>query len=261
MGLLAPSSETGEEMGDTYYDGLYSKSLEYRGDYWMSRYHFIWAVIADRLRRDRISRILEIGCGSGQLAHLLMDQGVTTYTGLDFSTEAITLASARGLSGATFIRGDARASDVFGGCQYEAIVSTEVLEHIQDDLIVVSQFPPRVRCIFSVPNFSDPSHVRYFSTAEEVGSRYGRFFGALDILTLRAAHPTDRFFLCDGIRTGSGKLRDDSVVWFGVMGACWFAAARCGLRTLVLLPPFMRTFVMPLCLGFSEAQPAMLERR
>lgn len=43
------------------------------------------------------------------------------------------------------------------------IVCTEVLEHIDGDLVVIARLPQGHHCCCSVPNFYTFSHVRYFS--------------------------------------------------------------------------------------------------
>jgi Na+-driven multidrug efflux pump len=49
------------------------------------------------------------------------------------------------------------------------------------------------------------------------------------------------------------------VARFGVLGACWFALARFGVRALVFLPEFARTFVSPLCVPGLEPDTAILQ--
>jgi trans-aconitate methyltransferase len=157
-------------------------------------------VIVDRVRRGKLLKILEIGCGPGQLAAFLHDQGVESYVGLDFSQTAIDLAR-RAVPGGRFIQDDARTSQVYTQVDHDAIICTEVLEHIQDDLLVVSRFRPGKRCLCTVPNFGYESHVRHFKDADEVASRYGDFFREMDIMSLRSPKAGDVvYFLLDGVR-------------------------------------------------------------
>src|SRR5438067_3176677 len=94
LGLLTePPGPTGIERDSAWYDGFYTEDdEEYRRPYPQSRYYFLWAVIVDRVRRSGLRSVLEIGCGPGQLAAFLLDQGVEQYTGLDFSPVAIEIA-------------------------------------------------------------------------------------------------------------------------------------------------------------------------
>jgi SAM-dependent methyltransferase len=195
-----PIPEPGQERNASWYDAVFASSENYRGPYWRSHYYFLWTVIADRIRRAGLHRVLEIGCGPGQLATLLTEQGVQEYTGLDFSAEATALAAMNVPMG-RIITGDARDPAVYREVAHDVIICTEVLEHIEDDLHVISMFPAGTRCFCSVPNFPDGGHVRFFADADEVASRYGPYFRDLDVLSFRSPlSESDRFFLLDGVR-------------------------------------------------------------
>jgi SAM-dependent methyltransferase len=197
---LRSAHRGGTECGAQWYDRAYADTRTYHDHYTRSSYYPLWAVIVDRIRRDRIGRILEIGCGPGQLAAFFLDQGVASYAGLDYSAKAIELARLAAPRG-EFVVGDARSSGIYAEFDHDAVICTEVLEHIEDDLLVVSRFLPAKRCLGTVPNFPYESHVRHFRDAGEVASRYGRFFRDIDVMTFRS--PTDEnvlYFLFDGIR-------------------------------------------------------------
>lgn len=160
----------------------------------------MWAVIVDRIRRGGYQRILEIGCGPGQLATFLKDQGIREYVGLDFSPTAIALAK-ENVPGGRFLVGDARTSEIYREYNYDLLLCTEVLEHIQEDLGVIANIPSEKRCICSVPNFPFESHVRHFRNAGEVADRYSKFFRAFDVFTLPSpCSPADAFYLFEGVR-------------------------------------------------------------
>jgi 2-polyprenyl-3-methyl-5-hydroxy-6-metoxy-1,4-benzoquinol methylase len=189
----------GEEHTADWYDRKFAETLTYHGPFQDSPYYFLWTVIADRLRG--VKRVLEIGCGTGQLAALLIEQGVESYVGIDFSPKAIELARQAAPAG-RFAVDDARTSNIYDE-PHDALVCTEVLEHVPDDVSVVERFPPGTRCILSVPNHDSASHVRFFSDAEAVAERYGPYFESLDVLTLRTAGSREghRIFLAEGERT------------------------------------------------------------
>lgn len=183
-----------------FYDLLYASSEVYQDHYTKSFYYFLWSVIVDRARHAQVRRVLEIGCGPGQLAAFLMDQCVEHYQGLDFSSQAIELAR-RNVPRGRFVVGDARDSALYHQVEHDLLICTEVLEHITEDLQVVARFQPGKRCICTVPNFPYPSHVRHFRDAAEVAGRYGRFFHDLDIVTFKSPNSLDdEFFLFDGVR-------------------------------------------------------------
>jgi SAM-dependent methyltransferase len=190
----------GLEKPSQWYDAAYSNINSYHVHYCQSCYYFSWTVIADRIVRANLTCVLEIGCGPGQFAALLRDQGIRTYTGLDFSPTAIQMAM-KNAPEFTFIVDDAKTSDVYSTSDFDVIVCTEVLEHIEEDLMVVSRFPPGIRCICTVPNFPHDSHVRHFKSADDVKARYGVLFDSLSITTLKGSRtPSEEFFLFDGRR-------------------------------------------------------------
>lgn len=190
------------ERDANYYDRYFAEDEGYRRPYYKSQYYPLWTVIADRVRRGGCRKVLEIGCGSGQLAALLLDQGVDQYVGLDFSAQAVDIARAAAPAG-RFVVGDARSTTIYDEFDCDVLICTEVLEHIEDDLTVIARFPAGKRCICSVPNFPYESHVRHFDDAAAVAARYGRFFDDPDVLTLVSpkAYST-RYFLLDGRRNG-----------------------------------------------------------
>lgn len=190
------------EHGPSYYDEAYSTIESYHSPFWQSPYYFIWTVIADRIRCRGLRQVLEVGCGPGQLAALLREVSVTEYVGFDFSQVAITIARTT-LPGTRFERDDARTSQLYTTWPCDAIVCTEVLEHIDDDLTVVGHFPPGVRCFVTVPSFPYKSHVRFFRSVQEVNDRYGQFFDDITVSAFRMPkNADDRLYLLEGTRNG-----------------------------------------------------------
>jgi SAM-dependent methyltransferase len=198
---IAHSSEASERDSE-YYDKVYQgvdELEDLRAPYWRSYYYFLWAVILDRLRRAGVRQVLEAGCGPGRLAELLVEHGLS-YVGFDFSRTAIEMARQR-LPQFQFEQQDARTSKLFQSVKHDAVICTEVLEHIQDDLSVVSNFQVGKRCLCTVPNFPYESHVRHFLDAESVARRYSEWFVDFDVLTLQSPNsPSAKFFLFEGIR-------------------------------------------------------------
>jgi SAM-dependent methyltransferase len=200
-----PLSPPDRECGPDWYDDIYRNVKSYHLHYSQSHYYCIWTVIADRIRRGGLRRVLEIGCGPGQLAALLTDQGVEQYFGLDFSLTAVTMARQNALKG-RFIVGNALDPEIYAEVEYDVIICTEVLEHIQDDLQVVSRFAEGKRCLCTVPNFPYESHVRHFTGIDDVVARYGAFFERLDVSAwVSPKCRDDRFFLLDGVRSGGER--------------------------------------------------------
>jgi len=198
-----PAPVIGAERSPEWYDEMFGATPKYHSAYQNSPYYFLWSVIVDRIRRDGLRRVLEIGCGTGQLAAYLFDQGIDSYVGIDFSPKAVKYARQNAPAG-RFAVDDARVSSVYGEESHDVLICTEVLEHIAEDLAVVEQFRPRTRCIFSVPSYNSASHVRFFSDQSAVAERYGPYFESLDIVALAIANVEEpgvkKIFLADGTR-------------------------------------------------------------
>jgi hypothetical protein len=77
--------------------------------------------------------------------------------------------------------GDARQPQNYEG-SFDAVVCTEVLEHIEADREVVALWPKGVHCICSIPNFEADTHVRVFGSEQQVQERYGDL---IEISTIR----------------------------------------------------------------------------
>jgi 2-polyprenyl-3-methyl-5-hydroxy-6-metoxy-1,4-benzoquinol methylase len=198
LGLRPPKPIRGAERPAEWYDKKFASTPSYRAFYEDSPYYFLWTVIVDRLRRSGVTNVLEIGCGSGQLAAFLLDQGVKSYLGMDFSPRAIEYAREAAPTG-DFVVDDARTSSIYAE-PHDVLICTEVLEHIEDDLSVVRRFRPGTRCLLSVPNYKSEGHVRFFENTAAVELRYGRYFSTLDLAEFRTGSKVNSIFLADGRR-------------------------------------------------------------
>ena len=172
-----------EERGEKdahWYDRQFERDRYWTQHYARSPYYFLWTVIADRIARSRASSILEVGCGSGQLAALLRDKGVRTYHGLDFSAKRI--AHARKLSPSFgFSVADALETDLFDTVDYDMVLSTEFLEHVEGDTVVIQKIRSGTKFVGTVPDFPSKAHVRHFRDTDEVMARYGTYFDGLRV--------------------------------------------------------------------------------
>jgi SAM-dependent methyltransferase len=189
-----------EEKGADWYDHVFSDpSTVYHVHYTESPYYFLWAVMADRMPSS--PSILEIGCGTGQLISFLMERGIANYVGFDFSHQAVAAAKERCPS-LEFHVADARGTELLDREDYNVVICTEVLEHIEADLDVLRRIRPGTRCLLTVPSFPYPGHVRCFESTDQVSDRYGPFFGKCAVAEFLKNSSGDRFFLLDGVRSG-----------------------------------------------------------
>lgn len=180
------------EKKSTYYDKHYSNSASYKRHYSDSHYFPLWVQLELGLRPHREKMILEIGCGPGQLACYLEDRGYSRYHGIDFSETAIDIA--RTVCKLPVRVADAFAPDVLES-DYDVVVCTEVLEHIQNDRELVQKIRHGTVCFLSIPIFDDPSHVRWFRNEYAVRSRYFR------LIDIKKIHFINGIYLITGIRS------------------------------------------------------------
>ena len=159
------------QQGPDFYDHVHtdSNTSENRALYY-PLFQRVLKTIQDRGSRS----ILEVGCGSGFLAEIILQQYHGAYRGFDFSPVAIHNAGSRTGRPDLFCRGDALDAGSYG-CDYDTIVCTEVLEHLDADLDVIRSWRVGTWCVCTVPNFDYDGHVRFFRSENEVLTRYGEF--------------------------------------------------------------------------------------
>lgn len=129
-----------------------------------AQYTELWERAAKLVPRG--SSVVELGCGTGRLAKLIVPNA-RTYLGLDFSERCIREAKVNAPGG------EFRVSDVREPIPTaEVYVATEVLEHLDDDLGLLAQIAPWSTVIISVPSFDSHSHVRWFPARGDARRRY-----------------------------------------------------------------------------------------
>lgn len=173
-----------------YYDQHFEKELGYHVHYKDSFYYVHWTQVIVFLKKIQNPKILEIGCGTGQLAEYLKDEGFVDYNGFDFSPKAIALA--KGRVNFNFFQGNALAKNSYN-TEFNTIICLEVLEHIQRDIDVLQNIPANTGIIFSVPNFDAPSHVRWFTSERQIKARYFRY------VDIKAIIRVGNIYLCRGV--------------------------------------------------------------
>ena len=75
------------------------------------------------------ARVLDVGCGDGQISRLAASGGAELVVGVDPTWNCVSVAAARG--GASFARGEAAALP-FADATFDAVVACLVFEHIRD---------------------------------------------------------------------------------------------------------------------------------
>lgn len=159
----------------SYYDEIYEKTEKYDSIEESNIYLEMWHKIILYLKQEKSKAILDVGCGPGQFAEFLLKHYKVNYTGLDFSETAIRKARERNPE-ALFYQEDILQSNMMMKLDFDTIICTEVLEHIEEDTEVLEKFSKGKFAICSVPSFDAFGHVRTFPNIESVKNRYGKYF-------------------------------------------------------------------------------------
>jgi len=187
------------ERSPAWYDRAFSRTVETHKHYTEAKPYFLWAVIADLMARDGVRSVLDVGCGSGQLALLLRDRGIPEYCGIDFSQKRIEWAR-KSCPGFSFIAADAFQTDLLATFPYDAVVCAEFLNHIQGDTDLIQRIRTGARLYAIVAGFSYDSHVRFFRDAAEVRSRYAAYFQDFRVSPFIADRKGKAYFLLEGVK-------------------------------------------------------------
>jgi len=128
--------------------------------------------VADELKKRKVKTVLDIGCGDGAMLEECDKIGIAGF-GFDFSPEAIKACRKyRGLSRVWVA--DATKAD-YCVLKCDAYLCLEVLEHIENDIGVITRLRSQSLFIFSVPSWASKgsSHVRCFGNDNQIRVRYG----------------------------------------------------------------------------------------
>ena len=181
----------GKQQPASYYDKVFATSEHYsinRSGYdciYTPMFNHVVSLLAP------IDRIVELGCGTGQLAEMIIDKGYRYLQGVDFSSEAVRVAQER-CPTAKFSESD--LNDYAFRLNYNTVVATEVFEHIENDLEILGKIKKYAKVILSVPEYDSAGHVRFFPTKADVEARYGHLFSEYTI------NKIGRIYILNGIK-------------------------------------------------------------
>lgn len=190
-----------EEFKADWYDERY-KVGGHKKEYFNTPEKSIYYPLRKELLKliDKNDLILEVGCGSGQLAAMIIEAGFQYLEGFDFSAEGIKLCK-------RFVNkkhhSKFRVADAYDSSSYKAsyntIICCEVFEHLEGDLKVVKNIRSGSRVIFTVPNFNSKSHVRYFVDQEQIRERYSGLVDIRGIVEFKL-NEKNKIYLVDSVR-------------------------------------------------------------
>src|SRR5215211_3553404 len=178
-----------DRMEATFYEDYY---LHENSHWWFRwRYELITKLVT-ALKREGTFRILDAGCGTGQMTKQL--EGIGEAVGMDSAVEAIAYAQSRGVE--RLVRGSITAPPFAEG-SFDCVLALDVIEHVDDDLgILTSLFrviKPGGHLIITVPAFD-----ALWSEHDEINHHKRRYRARhLKLLIQEAGFDVERLTYCN----------------------------------------------------------------
>ena len=157
---------TVQEMPFQWYDMIYRDERMYSLPACESLMYPVYKRVAECLGARE--KVLDLGCGTGQLSHLLNGRYAL---GVDFSPVAVEKAKSLNPVGKFFLA-DLYKPSTYELADYDCVVLCEVMEHLEHDLAVLGFIKSGMHIVFTVPNYITYSHVRGFVDEEHIRERY-----------------------------------------------------------------------------------------
>lgn len=155
----------GEEKNSKWYDDAYtSRSLDYYKnpqDYW---YAPLWDAIIDNV--SPTESIADFGCGVGQFAKMCQLRDRYYVRGVDFSKKAVEISRLMNPD-KDFVVATLKNKKTFD-FDFDVAVFCETMEHIDNDIEVLSYIPSGKKVIISLPTYDYTSHVRFIKTEKDI---------------------------------------------------------------------------------------------
>ena len=192
------------EKKQEFYDEVYLQGGSrgnYHKHYSDSIYFPIWKKAIEQLRlRVTKPNILDLGCGVGQFANYLFDEGYSLYRGIDFSKEGILLAQKVNYKYRNCFKYENLYETTYLSTgNYNVVFLLEVLEHLEKDLEIILKIKRNTKVYFSVPNFNSQGHVRVFKTEKSILDRYKDYLIIENIFIFELGK-NNKIFLCECTR-------------------------------------------------------------
>ncbi|HKG27234.1 MAG TPA: class I SAM-dependent methyltransferase, partial [Thermomicrobiales bacterium] len=132
---------------------FYASYFQHETTHWWFRWRFdLISQVLGTLRQDGQLRILDAGCGTGQMLKCLESHGEAI--GIDSSPQAIGYARKRGVR--RLVRGSI-TDPPFRDGSFDCVVALDVIEHVLDDIGILTKLhevvKPGGHLIITVPAF------------------------------------------------------------------------------------------------------------
>lgn len=180
-----------------YYDRIYLTSPEYWKQYPEASIYFpVWKLIVEKL--SNMDTVVELGCGTGLFAKYAIASGIRYKCGVDFSPIAIQKSRELNVTHESKfsiknLMGIRAITNQF------TIICLEVLEHLENDLEIISRLQNNTRIIFSVPDFMCHGHQRCFDSEQAVFDYYSHLLSFVSIQKIKITD-SNSIYLVEGRR-------------------------------------------------------------
>jgi SAM-dependent methyltransferase len=172
---------------------FYASYFRHETTHWWFRWRFeLISDVLGSLRRDGPFRILDAGCGTGQMLKCLESHG--DAIGIDSSSQAVGYAQERGVR--RLVRGSL-ADPPFRDGSFDCVVALDVIEHVDDDVGILSKLhevvKPGGHLVITVPAFKT-----LWSEHDEINQHKRRYrAGQLRRLVEEAGFDLERVSYCN----------------------------------------------------------------
>lgn len=122
---------------------------------------------------NKSDRILELGCGTGHLAKLLIYDNYKYIRGVDTDKRIINIVrrSFASRHRELFIEALFNSQEALD-CDYDTVICQEVFEYADCDLAVLKKLKSDVKVIFTVAGHHNEAYCRWFSGEKAIRTRY-----------------------------------------------------------------------------------------
>lgn len=179
----------GKELSDKFYDEVYkiggSEEIYFK-DFSQTPWVNVWSAIIKEIKKNNFKKVFDIGCGPGQFAEFLNKKiNKINYFGLDFSIVAVNFAKLK-VPSFEFVCENALTFD-YNLVDYDVVVITEFLEHIEGDLLVLQKLRSGTMVLATLPNMDSEGHVRFLSkdTNKAKNEIFERYQDICDIIEIK----------------------------------------------------------------------------
>lgn len=146
-------------------------------------------------------KVLQIGCGAGNLARLMIYSSYNYVRGVDATQHVIDMAqkSIASIHRSKFMCGYFDDAEMYN-CEYDTVVCTEVFEYSDCDIEVLASTKEGARVIFTVPGYPNERFPRWFKDEKEIQERYELLIDVKSTKELIFNNDFCKIFIVDSVR-------------------------------------------------------------